>query len=73
MLVTNVGGLPEIVPHGKIGYVVEPDANEIAKALIDFYENEREKEFEQNVKEEKRKYEWVNMIEAFDKLTKSIS
>ncbi|MBO7228020.1 MAG: glycosyltransferase [Bacteroidales bacterium] len=73
MLVTNVGGLPEIVPHGKIGYVVEPDANEIAKALIDFYENEREKEFEQNVKEEKRKYEWVNMIEAFDKLTKYIS
>lgn len=73
MLVTNVGGLPEIVPHGKIGYVVEPDANEIAKALIDFYENEREKEFEQNVKEKKRKYEWVNMIEAFDKLTKSIS
>lgn len=73
MLVTNVGGLPEIVPHGKIGYVVEPDANEIAKALIDFYENEREKEFEQNVKEEKRKYEWANMIEAFDKLTKSIS
>lgn len=73
MLVTNVGGLPEIVPHGKIGYVVEPDANEIAKALIDFYENEREKEFEQNVKEEKRKYEWVNMIEAFEKLTKSIS
>lgn len=73
MLVTNVGGLPEIVPHRKIGYVVEPDANEIAKALIDFYENEREKEFEQNVKEEKRKYEWVNMIEAFDKLTKSIS
>ena len=25
------------------------------------------------IKEEKRKYEWVNMIEAFDKLTKSIS
>ena len=24
MLVTNVGGLAEIVPHGKVGYVTQP-------------------------------------------------
>ena len=73
MLVTNVGGLPEIVPHGKIGYVVEPNSNDIAKALVDFYENTREQEFETNVKEEKQKYAWSNMIKAFDDLAKSIS
>ena len=72
MLVTNVGGLPEIVPHGKIGYVVEPDADDIAKALIDFYENNREQEYENNVKLEKQKYAWSNMIKAFDDLAKSI-
>ena len=73
MLVTNVGGLPEIVPHGKIGYVVEPNSKDIAKALVDFYENKREQEFETNVKEEKQKYAWSNMIKAFDDLAKSIS
>ena len=72
MLVTNVGGLPEIVPHGKIGYVVEPDTDDIAKALIDFYENNREQEYENNVKLEKQKYAWSNMIKAFDDLAKSI-
>ena len=42
MLVTNVGGLAEIIPDGKIGYVVEPEIREIADALVDFYENDRD-------------------------------
>lgn len=73
MLVTNVGGLPEIVPHGKIGYVVEPNAGDIANALVDFYENERMTEYETNVKEEKQKYAWSNMIKAFNDLAETIS
>ena len=39
MLVTNVGGLPEIVPNGKVGYSVEPEAKVIADAISDFYCN----------------------------------
>jgi glycosyltransferase involved in cell wall biosynthesis len=73
MLVTNVGGLPEIVPHGKIGYVVEPNAGDIADALVDFYENDRVVEYEINVKEEKQKYAWSNMIKAFNDLAETIS
>ena len=73
MLVTNVGGLPEIVPHGKIGYVVEPNAGDIANALVDFYENERMAVYETNVKEEKQKYAWSNMIKAFNDLAETIS
>lgn len=68
MLVTNVGGLAEIVPHGKIGYVVEPDAKEIADALCDFYENNRQSDFEQNILEEKKKYAWSRMTEAINGL-----
>lgn len=68
MLVTNVGGLAEIVPDGKIGYVVEPDATQIADALCDFYENSRQDDFEQNILEEKKKYEWSRLTEAIDKL-----
>lgn len=65
MLVTNVGGLAEIIPDGKIGYVVEPESSAIANALVDFYENERMSTFESNVEEEKKKYSWSNMVNAF--------
>jgi D-inositol-3-phosphate glycosyltransferase len=65
MLVTNVGGLSEIIPDGKIGYVVEPDIQEIANALVDFYENDRVAEFETNIVEEKKKFSWPNMVNTF--------
>ena len=41
MSVPDVGGLKEIVPHQKVGYVVRRTASEIVKALVDFYENNR--------------------------------
>ena len=56
MLVTNVGGLPEIVPHGKAGYVTEPNPTEIADAILDFYENQRASAFQDFVKEEKKRF-----------------
>lgn len=68
MLVTNVGGLSEIVPDGKIGYVVEPDAQQIADALCDFYQNNRQPDFETNIVEEKKKYAWSRMTETIDGL-----
>ncbi len=64
MLVTNVGGLAEIVPHGKVGYVVTPNALSIADALVDFYENRREKLFSENAKIEKEKYAWSKLSKA---------
>lgn len=63
MLVTDVGGLKEIVPHNKVGYVTNPDEKEVAEALIDFYENNRSQEFINGVKEEKQKYTWQTMID----------
>jgi D-inositol-3-phosphate glycosyltransferase len=65
MLVTNVGGLSEIIADGKIGYVVEPNSREIANALVDFYENDRITEFEANIIEEKEKFSWSNMTNTF--------
>jgi len=65
MLVTNVGGLPEIIPHMQVGYVVEPDSEEISKALIDFFENNRIEEFTKNILKEKERFSW-------DKMTNSI-
>ncbi len=68
MLVTNVGGLSEIIPDKKVGYVVEANENEIASALIDFFENNRENEFVENVRIEKEKYSWKRMTETIEKL-----
>lgn len=64
MLVTNVGGLPEIVPDGKIGYVVNPDSQDIADALVRYYKENKEEEFTAGVREEKRKYGWDRMTAA---------
>lgn len=68
MLVTNVGGLAEIVPHQKVGYVVNPDAEEIADALIDYFETDRMEQFEKNMAEEKKKYLWSNLTKAISQL-----
>lgn len=72
MLVTNVGGLPEIVPNGKVGYSVEPEAKVIADAISDFYSNGRYAEFVDNTKEEKKKYSWDRMLENVDKAMSQI-
>jgi D-inositol-3-phosphate glycosyltransferase len=64
MLVTNIGGLPEIVPHGKVGYVVEPRSDEIASALKNFFSNDRYIEFSANAKKEKEKYSWNKMVDT---------
>lgn len=66
MLVTNVGGLSEIIPDGKVGYVVEPESARIADALVDFYRNDRMAEFEKNVTEEKKKFSWSHMVQTFE-------
>lgn len=65
MIVTNVGGLPEIVPHGKAGYVVEPTPLSIADALIDFYENNRINDFNEGVIAQKKRFSWKAMTDEF--------
>lgn len=70
MLVTNVGGLPEIVPNGKAGYVTELNAKEIADSIIDFYQNSKKETFEAFVKEEKKKFAWETMVNGIKELAK---
>jgi glycosyltransferase involved in cell wall biosynthesis len=62
MLVTNVGGLAEMIPHNKAGYVVDPAPSAIVDAIADFFLNDRRKEFEAGLATEKKKYLWSNMV-----------
>lgn len=64
MLVTNVGGLPEIVPDNKVGYVTEVGSKAIADALLDFYTNNKEQLFTENVKTEKQRFLWSTFVEG---------
>jgi glycosyltransferase involved in cell wall biosynthesis len=68
MLVSNVGGLAEIIPDEKVGYVVEPNPKAIADKLVDFFENKRATEFYNNLIEEKKKYEWSTMTQTIKTL-----
>ena len=57
MIVTNVGGLPALVPHEKVGLVSEPDASSIAKTIQQFFA-ENPNRFLPGLVEEKKKYSW---------------
>jgi D-inositol-3-phosphate glycosyltransferase len=64
MVVTNVGGLPEIVTHGKSGYVTEVSSESIADAIVDFFENDRNFTMTEAVKSEKMRFSWENLVEG---------
>ncbi|MDR3551507.1 MAG: glycosyltransferase [Clostridia bacterium] len=69
VVVTNVGGLPEVVLNGKTGYVVEPgNSLAIAEAVQKFFEENRAEEFAHNVKGEEYKYSWDRMSEVVERL-----
>ncbi|MBR6550787.1 MAG: glycosyltransferase [Paludibacteraceae bacterium] len=63
-LVTNVGGLGEIIHDGKMGYAVAPQVDAIAAALRDYYHHDRQAVFTEYLIKEKKKYEWGRMTEV---------
>lgn len=72
MLVTDVGGLKELVPHEKIGYVTNPDALEIRESLKKFFEENRKDDFVLNLAEEKKKYSWSAMVDSISQVEEQI-
>jgi D-inositol-3-phosphate glycosyltransferase len=74
MLVSNVGGLKEIVPENKCGYVIDPEPALIAEKIVDYFQNRREASFAANVAEERKKYEWpafiAELIELYQRVKK---
>jgi glycosyltransferase involved in cell wall biosynthesis len=71
MVVTNVGGLPSLVPHEKVGLVVEPDPAAIAEGILRFYQL-GEDYFIPHLRKEKQKYSWAKLTEAITGLAESI-
>ncbi|MEM0995238.1 MAG: glycosyltransferase [Bacteroidota bacterium] len=68
MIVTNVGGLAEIVPNGEAGYVVEVNPKAIADAIVDFYENDRYDALQAGVQRRKQLFSWTHLAEKILRL-----
>ena len=71
MIVTNVGGLPALVPHEKAGLVTEPDSKSIADSITRFYQL-GEDYFIPHLRNEKQKYSWSKMISSIFQLANDI-
>lgn len=72
VIATNVGGLAEVVIDGKTGFIVQPcDPEGIARAIKQFYDEHKEVQFTANVRIEKKKYSWENMVKTIEELTAS--
>ena len=67
MLVTNVGGLPDLVPDKKAGLVCEPNPTSIAENIIKLYEL-GEDYFLPHLREEKKKYSWQVLVNTIKEL-----
>ena len=63
MIVTHVGGLPEIVPDGKVGYVTACEPLALAKALKKFYAGPVDR-FQEAIRLEKQRFSWEALANA---------
>jgi glycosyltransferase involved in cell wall biosynthesis len=63
-VVTDVGGLSEVVIKDKTGIIINPgDVKAIADAVKRFYDEKLEVKFSENIKTEKLKYSWETFIQ----------
>ncbi|HVS97808.1 MAG TPA: HAD-IIIA family hydrolase [Puia sp.] len=62
MIVSNVGGLPAMVPHGKAGLVAAPDPESMAEAILRFF-TLGAGYFLPGLRGEKTNYSWSRLVE----------
>ena len=68
MIVTRVGGLPEIVPDGRVGLVCEPTEESIAKALQELYSGDKLQTFKENFADERKRFSWAAMCDKLEEV-----
>lgn len=72
VIVTNVGGLPDVVTDGKTGYVVEAESEDkIAKAIGKYFKENKDREFIENIRKETYRFSWNRIIDVVKELVDS--
>lgn len=72
VIATDVGGLAEVVIDGETGFIVPPnEPQKLADAISKYYSQNKEKEFSENVKIEKRKYSWEHFVKTIENLVQN--
>ncbi|HEU4576133.1 MAG TPA: glycosyltransferase [Chitinophagaceae bacterium] len=71
MIVTNVGGLPSLVPDKQAGIVTAASPEAIAAGILQFYEL-GEAHFIPHLRREKQKYSWANLVKTIEDLAAGI-
>ncbi|MBO4636381.1 MAG: glycosyltransferase [Clostridiales bacterium] len=74
VVVTNVGGLPEVVEDGRTGYIVPPqDPKAIAERIVKFFTEDDREAFTSNIRKEAYKYSWDRVNENVRKLYEGVN
>ena len=68
MIVTRVGGLPEIVPNGRVGLVCEPNADSIVAAMQQIYLGDTLSVMRENFAEERKRFSWAAMCDKLEEV-----
>lgn len=72
MIVTAVGGLAEIVPDGRVGYVCPPTVEGVADAVERIYAPGVLERFRQNCIEERKRFSWEEMCSRIEELYETV-
>ncbi|MEN9312394.1 MAG: hypothetical protein RIT42_500 [Bacteroidota bacterium] len=70
MIITNVGGLSELVPHGEAGWVCEPTPEALAESIVAMYEENRLDTMQSNIHTLKQQFSWPSMVKALEAVTR---
>ena len=70
MIVTNVGGLAEIVPDDVVGYVTDTNVESLAEAYVKFYSEGTAERMRSNMTEERKRFSWEAMADCLTEVYK---
>lgn len=67
VIVTEVGGLPDVVEDNVTGYIVNPcDEKALADAVVKYYRNNDEESFIQSIRQQAYRFSWDRMREIIE-------
>ena len=73
VLATRVGCLPEVVEHGRTGYLVAKESPEaISSAVVDFFTKKRAHEMAVHLDRMPARFAWSNLVKSIEELARRV-